>query len=70
MPTNLFGNIPYKEVLVVREATVNEKTKEISYLKTTIYELMKRVDAMEKENKINNESVSIKFFALLRMYIF
>ena len=70
MPTNLFGRNPYKEALVASQLTIKENAQEISSLKTTIFELMKRVDAMEKENGINNESVSIKFFTLLPMYIF
>ena len=33
-------------------------------------ELLKRVEAMEKEHVVENQSVSIKLFTLISMYIF
>ena len=65
MPTNLFGKIPHKEVLAVIQATVKEKTEEITSLKTTITELLKRVEDMEREHVVNKESVSVQFFTLV-----
>ena len=44
MPNNLFGKILYKEVLAVSQATMKEKIEELTSLKTTITELLKRVD--------------------------
>ena len=67
--TNLFGKNPYKEALAVSQVTVKESGQEITSLKVAMSELMKRVEAMEKENKANNESVCIKFFTLLWMHI-
>ena len=64
-PTNLFGKNPYKEALAASQVTVKESGQEITSLKVAMSELMKRVEAMEKENKANNESVCIKFFTLL-----
>ena len=70
MPTNLFGKSTYKEALAVRQATVKEKIEEITSLKTTITELLKRVEDMERENVVNKESVSVQFFTLVSIYIF
>jgi len=66
----LFGKIPYKEMLVVIQVTVKEKTEEITSLKTTITELLKRVEDMEREHVVNKESVSVQFFTLVSIYIF
>ena len=66
----MFGKTPYKEALAVSQATVKEKPEEISYLKTTISELLKRVEDMEREHVVNKESVSVQFFTLVSIYIF
>ena len=61
----------YKEAqLAARKATVKEYAQEISSLKATTIELMKRVEAMEKEHVVNNQSVNIEVITLLSMYIF
>ena len=69
-PTNLFGKIPNKEALAVSQATVKEKAEESTSLKTTITELLKRVEDMERENVVNKESVSVQLFTLVSVYIF
>ena len=57
-------------MLVVIQATVKEKTKEITSLKTKITELLKRVEDMEREHVVNKESVSVQLFTLVRIYTF
>ena len=57
-------------MLVVSQATMKEKTQEITSLKTTITELLKRVEDMEREHVVNKESVSSQFFTLVSIYIF
>ena len=56
-----FGKSSYKEAqLVVSYAPmVKEYAQEISSRKETMVELMKIVEAMEKEHVVNNQSVSI-----------
>ena len=68
----MFGKNSYKEAqLAASQATiVKEYAQEVSYLKATMVELMKRVEVVEKENVVENQSVTIKFFTLISMYIF
>ena len=65
--TNLFGKIPYKEALVVSQATVIEKTEEISSLKTTTTKLLKRVEYMEREH-VGTKKVLVSNSLLLSQY--
>jgi hypothetical protein len=55
----LFVKNAYKEALDASQATIKENVQQISSLKLTIVELMKRVESIEKENVVGNESVSI-----------
>ena len=57
-------------MLAVSQAILKEKIEEISSLKTTITELLKREEDMEREHVVNKESVSFKFFTLFYVYIF
>ena len=65
MPTNLFGKNPYKVALAVIQATVKEKTQEITSLKMTITKLLKRVEEIEREHVAKKESVSVQLFTLV-----
>ena len=49
---------------------MKEKTQEITSLKTSITELLKRVKDMERKHVVNKESVSVQFFTLVSIYIF
>jgi len=60
----------YKEALDEKDSIIKDNAQEISSIKAIIFELMKRVEVVEKEKLVNNESVSIKLFTLLPMYIF
>ena len=66
----MFRKITYKEALAVSQATVKEKTQEITSLKTAITELLKIVEDMERAHVVNKESVSLQFFTLVSIYIF
>ena len=69
-PTNLFGKNTYKEALTGSQDMVKEYAQEISTLKASTVELMKRLEAMEKEHVVRNQSVSIKYLSLVSIYIF
>ena len=66
----MFGKSPYKEALAVSQATMKEKTEEITSLKTTITELLKRVEDMERKHVVKKESVSVQLFTCLNIHIF
>ena len=68
----MFGKKSYKEAQLAasQETMVKEYAQAISSIKATMVELMKTVEAVEKEHAVENQSVSIKFFTYLSMYIF
>lgn len=68
-PTNLFRNNTYKEALATSQARVKEYAQEVSSLKSSMLQLMKRLEAMEKEDVVDNK-VWVSNFFLLSMYNF
>ena len=49
---------------------VKEYAQEVSYLKSSMLQLMKRLEAMEKEHVVENQSVRIKLFCTFNVHIY
>ena len=49
---------------------VKENAEEVSSLKSSMFQFMKRLEAMEKEHVVENQSVSIKLFYALNVHLY